>query len=229
MSMKSANKPGKKKAILFIDGNNFYHNINLMNRIKKMGIKAGHIDYLKLSEAVCSWFGVTRKKTRYYNSVPNVEDGKEMYWKHVNFLKRLEKLPKFEVVTRKLQRSSTKGILQEKNEIISNLGLCEKCRPLVEINCRECIGNTKKREKGIDVEIATDMVEHAIKDKCDCIIVISGDADFIPALKLAENNNKAVCTAFLTFGYSYELRNNFRFFIMGHNFIRDNCLKEDVV
>lgn len=219
----------KEKAIVFIDGNNFYHNINLMNRVKSMGIKAGHIDYLKLSEAVCSFFGVTRNKTRYYNSVPNVEDGKEMYWKHMNFLEELGKLPRFDVIIRKLQRSSTQEILQEKRAIISNLGLCEKCKPLVETNCSDCIGNIKTREKGIDVKIAIDMVEYAVKDKCDCIILISGDADFIPALKLAENNNKNAYTAFLTFGYSYDLRNNFKYLIMGKNFIIEKCLKDGVI
>jgi len=219
----------KRGAVIFIDGNNFYHNISLMNRVKKLGIKPSHIDFYKLSEAVCSWFGLEHKKTRYYNSVPNVEDGKETYWKHVAFLKEIEKLPKFEVITRKLQRSSTKEVLTEKKVIISNLGLCEKCKPLVESNCYECVGNVKMREKGIDVKIAVDMLEHAIKGECGSVVLISGDADFIPALKLIEENGKNVYSAFLTFGYSYELRKLFRFFIINHNFITENCLKDDVI
>ncbi|MFH0893190.1 MAG: hypothetical protein V2A54_02040, partial [Bacteroidota bacterium] len=68
-----------------------------------MRIKAGHIDFKKLSEAVCSHFNVVWKGTRYYNSVPNLEDNKEIYWKHMKFLKEVEQLPNFEVITRKLQ------------------------------------------------------------------------------------------------------------------------------
>lgn len=226
---KKPNKNGKKKAVVFIDGNNFYHNINLTSRINKMGIKAGHIDYLKLSEAICSHFGVVRKKTKYYNSVPNVEDGKEMYWKHMDFLNGLRELPRFEVITRKLQRSSTRDVLKEKDAIVSNLSLCGKCEPLVKTNCYDCVGNVKKREKGIDVKIAVDMVEYAIKNKCDCIILISGDSDFIPALKIVEDNGKDAHSAFLKFGYSFDIRDNFNFLIISRDFITDKCLKDGVI
>lgn len=220
-----------KKAFVFIDGNNFYHIINLMinNKINPMGIKASHIDFKKLSESVCSHFGVVWGGTRYYNSVPNVEDNKEIYWKHMNFLKSVEQLPNFKVISRKLQRHSTKEILQQKNEVISNLDLCDSCKPLVETNCNDCIGTIKMREKGIDVKIAIDMVESAIKNRCDCVILVSGDADLIPALKLVEENKKLTYSAFLRFGYSYNLRNEFKYLIMGNEFIKSKCLKDNIV
>ena len=190
-------KKNKINTIVFIDGNNLYHNI-----VKMRGIKPSHIDFKKLSQSICSFFNISWKRSRYYNSVPNVEDNKEVYWKHMEFLKGIEQLPKFEVITRKLQRTSTKELLQEKNEIISNLGLCNKCKPLVETNCADCIGNIKMREKGIDVQIAVDMVEYSIKNKCDAIVLVSGDSDFIPALKLVKNNDTATYSAFLRIGYS---------------------------
>ncbi len=219
-----------KDTIVFIDGNNFYHIINLMinDRINPMGIKASHIDFKKLSESVCSYFGVSWKGTRYYNSVPNVEDNKDIYWKHMNFLKSIEQLQNFEVITRKLQRHSTKEILSQKTKIISNLGLCENCQPLVETNCNDCIGTIKMREKGIDVKIAIDMVEFAIKNKCGCVILVSGDADLIPALKIVEENKKMAYSAFLTYGYSYELRSVFKNLIMGKDFIKSKCLKDGI-
>jgi len=210
-------------AIVFIDGNNFYHNINFMR------IKASHIDFKKLSEAVCSHFNVVWKGTRYYNSVPNLEDNKEIYWKHMKFLKEVEQLPNFEVITRKLQKHSTKEILQEKNQLINSLGLCNKCQPLVETNCNDCVGAFKMREKGIDVKIAIDMVEFALKNKCDCIILVSGDADLIPALKVAEENKKIAYSVFLRSGYSFHLRDEFKYLIMGNEFIKSNCLKDGIV
>ncbi len=84
------------------------------------GIKPSHIDFKKLSESICSFFNLSWIRTRYYNSVPNVEDNKEVYWKHMNFLKELEQFAKFDIITRKLQTTSTKETLQEKKEIISN-------------------------------------------------------------------------------------------------------------
>ncbi len=209
----------KKSSIIFIDGNNFYHNL------KYMKMNPSHIDFSKLINSICSYFNVNQaQKPRYYNSVPNIEDNQEVYLNHIRFFEELRKM-NIEVISRKLQRSSTQEILHEKNEIISNLGLCDKCKPLVEINCKDCIGSIKRREKGIDVKIAIDIVESAIKDRCDCIILVSGDADFIPALKLAEEHKITVYSAFLRVGYSYELRNNFKFLIMNNDFII-NCFKD---
>ncbi len=65
-----------------------------------------------------------RGKTIYYNSVPSITDGEEMYYKHMKFLSELRSFPDFEVKTRKLQRSSTEEIIQEKKELVATLGLC---------------------------------------------------------------------------------------------------------
>lgn len=211
----------KKNAFVFIDGNNFYHNIKLMQ------IKPSYIDFSKISELVCSHFNFNHERSIYYNSVPSIEDGKQMYYDHMKFLSSIEKLPKFEVKTRKLQRHSTSEILQEKTEQISNLGLCDKCKPIVENNCHDCIGDIKKKEKGIDVMIAVDMLDlSVVQGKCDCCILISGDADFIPVSSIIKSNGKEIYSAFLTKGYSYELREKLGFWILNRDFLIKNCLKD---
>lgn len=210
-----------KNAIVFIDGNNFYHNV------RQMKVKPSFIDFSKLSELVSLNFGCNRKKTIYYNSIPNIKDGKQVYWAHIKFLEDLKKLPNFEVKTRKLQRTSTAEQLQGKKEIITSLGLCENCKPLVEANCSDCIGNIKTKEKGIDVMIAVDMLEKSvIKKECDCCILISGDADFVPAMNIIKNNGTEVFSSSLTKGYSYELRKNFDFLVLSRNLILSDCLKD---
>jgi len=218
------NTEEKKRAVVFVDGNNFYHNSKYM--FKSVGLKPFDIDFLKLSEALCEYFGVKHVLTRYYNSIPNIRSGEERYWKHINFLKGLESIPKFLVITRKLQTHSTRELLKERDEIISGLGLCEKCKPVIQLSCKDCIGSEKVHEKGIDVQIAIDIIEHAIKDKCDCIILFSGDADFIPALKLAEEYGKKAFSSSVWRGYSFELRNNFENFIIGNDFLIEKCLKD---
>ena len=49
-----------------------------------------------------------------------------------------------------------------------------------------------------------------IKNKCDCCILISGDADFVPASKLIKKSGKEVFSTSLTKGYSFELRKNMK-------------------
>ena len=50
----------------------------------------------------------------------------------------------------------------------------------------------KKAEKGVDVKLAVDLVVNAYKDKYDIAILVSNDADFIPAIQEALNLNKEV-------------------------------------
>ena len=47
-------------------------------------------------------------------------------------------------------------------------------------------------EKGVDVMLATDLVTHAYKDHYDTAIVVSGDADFYPALQAVKDVGKHV-------------------------------------
>ncbi|GBE53899.1 NYN domain protein [archaeon BMS3Bbin15] len=210
-----------KDAIVFIDGNNFYHNI------KKMSINPSSIDFFKLCEFVCLEFECNRKKTIYYNSIPHINDGKKVYWSHIKFLENLKKLPKFEVKTRKLQKNSTKEILEERQHIISKLDLCELCKPKAEENCNFCVGNIKTKEKGIDVMIATEMLEKSIiRKECDCCILISGDADFIPALDIIKSNGTDVFSASLPSGYSSELRKKHNYLVLKKGLILDECLRD---
>ena len=191
-----------------------------------MKIKPGHVDFYKLSLLVCSFFGCEHKKTVYYNSVPSIGDGKRLYWSHMNFLKDLEKLPNFEVKTRKLQRTSTQELVQEKKETLATLDLCSKCRPIMESHFVDDLGPVKKREKGIDVMIAVDMLNlSTIENKCDCCILVSGDADFVPVLDLIKKHGKSVYSSSLTKGYSYELREKHIFKVLDKNTIIENCLK----
>lgn len=208
-----------KNAILFIDGNNWYHNA------KQIIKKPGYINIVKVAELICSSFKCNLKQIRWYTSIPSIEDGEAMYYDHMSFLSNLEKQG-IKIISRKLQRSSNKEILEEKKQIIESLVLCPVCKPLVKENCMDCIGKIKKREKGIDVWIAIDMIRKAlIENECDCCILVSGDADFIPAMELIKRKGKEVFSAFVPIGYSYELRKDFPYFFLGKNKLMC-CLKD---
>ncbi len=59
-------------------------------------------------------------------------------------------------------------------------------------------------EKGVDVMLATDLVTHAYKDNYDTAIVVSGDADFYPALQAVKDVGKHVEVAAFDMNISAE-------------------------
>lgn len=104
------------------------------------------------------------------------------------------------------------------------MDLCNVCKPIVKENLLDSIGNVKKKEKGIDVKLAVDFIDYAIENKW-VLILVSGDADFIPALELAKKKGSKVLSVSLAKGYSRQLREKFEFFIIGKNKIFESCLK----
>jgi uncharacterized LabA/DUF88 family protein len=209
-----------KKAVLFIDGNNLYHNL------REMRVKPNNLDFLKFAKLICAHFNCEILEVRYYNSVPTLRDGKDTYFSHLKFIDDLRKIPRFTINTRKLQVHSTEELIKEKKELIEAMDLCAVCKPIVKETILDTIGNVKKKEKGVDVMIAVDFVDYAINNKADVLILISGDADFIPALELAKKSKSDVFSASLAKGYSRELREKFVFFAIGKNTLSDNCFKD---
>ena len=195
-----------KKAIVFVDANNWYHNV-------KKFFRPGEVSIKKISELICTNLKLDLTQIRWYASVPDISDGEEIYYEHMRFLSDLEK-EGIKVITRKLQRLSKKEIIKKKRETIDALDLCENCKPLVESNFLD-LADINRKEKGIDVWIAIDMIRKAVVEKeCDVCILISGDTDFVPAVKLIKKTGKEVLSAFVPFGYSTELRNSTEYFII---------------
>ncbi len=50
-------------------------------------------------------------------------------------------------------------------------------------------------QKGVDVHMALDMVDFARNNQCDTILLISGDADFVPAVRVLQSMGKRVQVA----------------------------------
>ncbi len=195
-----------KKAMVFVDANNWYHNV-------KKYFEPGKVDIMKVSKFLCEVKGYDLIEVRWYASVPSIADGEDMYYKHMSFLQDLEKKG-VKIITRKLQRLSNEEILKKKRNTIDNLDLCNNCKPLVESVFLD-LGDLKKKEKGVDIWVAIDMIKFSIIDnKCDTCILISGDTDFVPALELIKDHKKEVLTAMVPWGYSSELRQKFPYFIL---------------
>lgn len=60
--------------------------------------------------------------------------------------------------------------------------------------------------KGDDVYLATDLVKGCYEDLYDIAIIVSGDADFIPAIDLVRSKGKKVINAYFPDSSSFRLR-----------------------
>jgi len=67
--------------------------------------------------------------------------------------------------------------------------------------------NTPPYEKGVDIQLATDMVTHSFKNNYDVAVLVASDTDYVGALQSVKDNGKHVEVAL--FGKertSYQLR-----------------------
>jgi uncharacterized LabA/DUF88 family protein len=52
--------------------------------------------------------------------------------------------------------------------------------------------NTPPYEKGVDIQLATDMITHSFKNNYDVAVLVAGDNDFVGALQAVKDNGKNV-------------------------------------
>jgi uncharacterized LabA/DUF88 family protein len=205
-----------KSAIAFVDANNWYHNV-------KRWFKPSNIDIKKLLELISEEKNINIKDIKWFVSMPNKEENEIIYKKQRAFLSHLEKQG-IKIITRKLQRLSNKELLKKRQDLIESWDLCKVCKPIIEAGFLD-IKDPNQKEKGIDVWIAIDMVKEALQNNLDYCILISGDADFVPALELIKNLKKEVLSVFVPSGYSNELRQKFPYYILKRELL-SNCLKD---
>ena len=113
----------------------------------------------------------------YYTALLDKLIDENGYNKHKKFLDKIKKIANFNVV------------------------LCTLRKMILEN------GSVDFAIKGDDVYLATDLIKGSYENLYDVAIIISGDADFIPAIKLAQKNGKKVINAFFPKSSSYQLRN----------------------
>lgn len=77
---------------------------------------------------------------------------------------------------------------------------------LVRMQRRVVDGRTIYAVKGDDIHIATDMIVLAYKGAYDAAILVSGDGDFVPAVKAVQDMGKRVENYYFKTGHSWHLR-----------------------
>lgn len=114
----------------------------------------------------------------YYNASLDISMNLETYWKQQKFFDELRKLPSFKVVLCKLRRYKKED------------------------------KTTAYEVKGDDVHLTVDIISGAYEDTFDTAIIVSGDEDFIPALKKVQELGKKVENAYFIASASSALKSS---------------------
>lgn len=181
----------KAKAIIFIDGSNFYHGM------KKKGLSSMELDYTQFSRKLVldrRWI-----ETRYYVGRVKQEGDVTAYQKQQKFLHQLKNFENVSYFLGRLERrqmnSSGKKLkrwldaLPRRPDVSILPEIVEELRRVASIDSVTWV------EKAVDVMIATDMVSMAYENKYDIAYLLSADGDFTHAIKKVRDTGRKVFVA----------------------------------
>jgi len=180
----------KERAIVFIDGANLHYHL------KSIGVHAQRVSPYEVARKLAQDREVTQ--VRYYLAEVDRDAPKRVFEANRRQLQLMAAQPKTVVLTGHIQRISQKNECAA--DLLAYLGGLRQAIPrgvykdLVEIGKkhRKAI---LYREKGVDVHLACDLVNLAKADAYDVGYVVSGDADFAPAVEIARSHGKRVFAA----------------------------------
>lgn len=198
-----------ERVMIFIDGSNFYYGLK-GNRCST------RIDFLELSQFLT---GSNRKliRTYYYNAAYKQNDNPQKYIEQQKFFTRLRNTS---YLTLKLGRLVKHVTRIDRNWLREEFG-DETTDKVVEFFGEKIISYI---EKGVDIQIASDMLKLAYNDAYDTAILISGDGDFVAAVEGVKDLGKHVENAYFKKGCSNYLSETCDKFILLDSNIIDSCL-----
>lgn len=179
------------RIMIFVDGRNYYHSL-------KKSFQNTKIDFQKVS-AFLSKGNDLINIYFYVSPVPWQEDA-EKYSSQQKYFEKLKLIKRLELILGRLEHRKNKKLEKVKRdfhklyiEIKEDIN-SERNADFEELekNLDEILKFGNKVEKGVDVNLAVDLVTLAFENKYDIAIVISNDGDFVPAVKKAQSYGKKV-------------------------------------
>jgi len=167
-----------ERVAVFIDGGNFFHLV-----IKKLNIKNQDFNFEEFTNSLLEGRSIKENWKRYYIGTVREEIGDKYSKEQVreqNILFGQLKKTHWNIRKNKLRTRLEKIKVDDrmdKFEALNILGIKEICYK-------------RKREKGIDVMIAMDMLIGAIENSYDTAILISSDTDILPVVDYIQNSLK---------------------------------------
>ena len=186
-------------AVLFIDSSNFYHSLKEQNELP-----FDAEEFFDLVQELKKYFDV--KEIKFYDAIKDRTIDPAGYAGQQRFHSRLmEKIHDIEIRHLKLRYVLT--ISKEKtSEIAKEVGLPNELLDKLYLFLKK-LGVVKlSREKGLDVLMVVDALETFKKDKNMSLIFLTGDSDFVPAVKFIREEDGKVINLHMFSGSSRELR-----------------------
>lgn len=166
---------------IFVDGGNFHH-----LAIKKIQCTEKTFDFEKFTAFLAGERIISEQGKRYYIGTVRERIG-DLHSKESMSIQN-----RFFAVLKNNEWKIGTSKLKTRLETITVDSRMKDFSKLKEIGIQEIIYE-RKREKGIDVMIATDIIAGAVEDLYDTAIIISSDADLLPAIDwVRKQRNKEV-------------------------------------
>lgn len=179
------------RIMIFVDGSNYYHSL-------KKSFHTAKIDFQKVSDFLSKGNDLINIYF-YVSPVPWQEDA-EKYSSQQKYFEKLKLIKRLELILGRLEHRKNKKLEKVKRdfhklyiEIKEDIN-SERTADFEELekNLDEILKFGNKVEKGVDVNLAVDLVTLAFENKYDIAIVISNDGDFVPAVKKAQSYGQKV-------------------------------------
>jgi len=177
------------RAVLFIDGNNWYHSLS------ELGVAdLGRLNYAKISDKLVAprtWIG-----TRYYIGQVQQKGNPRLYADQRRFLAHLKGTdPRISVHLGRLEERLVKNeAALELRQYLSGLPIridVGVFHGLMDIAKRHGQSNVMV-EKAVDVMLAVDLVMMAQRGEFDSAYILSADGDYTPAVAAVVGLGRAV-------------------------------------
>ncbi|PIW68765.1 MAG: NYN domain-containing protein [Candidatus Omnitrophica bacterium CG12_big_fil_rev_8_21_14_0_65_42_8] len=200
----------KERVAIFIDGSNFYHGL-------KTCIGNTKVDFSKFSQLLCGSRELVR--AYYYNAPVNQQAFPDIYKDQQKFFGSLKTVPYFVL---KLGRLEKRTVKVDKENLIKTFG--DDVAKLILEKWGEVI--TTYVEKGVDIDLAADMLRLAYNNAYDTAIIVTGDGDFVSAVNGVKDMGKHVENANFSDGKGYHIRTACdKFISLDKDFLKP-CLKK---
>jgi uncharacterized LabA/DUF88 family protein len=206
-----------KTVVVFVDGQNVWHSLKkldselceevidwttLFNSVLEaneslkqvLWFRPAVVEEIRLSrQGIADWWIRSRYKYRKEELLPLIDDLPVEIFEEVNkeFQDRLSWLKKFKAQFTKVNAKYFQFELEYPFITICKVGAL-KVNPYPPYHLHRILG-----EKGVDVAIATKIVEYILIGECDKAILVSGDSDYHEAIKIVQQHGKEInCVKF---------------------------------
>ena len=166
------------RTVFLIDGFNIYHSIVDLER--ERGLRAKWLDYYSLCRSLLSALGkdFSLQGVHYFTALAHHLGKPDVVSRHEDYIRCLEDT----------------GVVAERGKFKARNIVCKVCGQSF----------TRNEEKGTDVAVAARLLDLFCQDLCDCVVLVTGDTDLVPAFRTAR---RLFPDKKLVFAFPYARRN----------------------